>query len=57
MKVKNKKLLKWAINMDRMVKVGHFYTDRQRMILEEKYLRLGFNISYDHDDWMCISND
>jgi hypothetical protein len=57
MSVKNEKIKKWVVDMDRMIKVGHFYTDKQRQILEKRYLRIGFSISYDHDDWMCISNN
>jgi hypothetical protein len=56
MESKSKEVKKWVVNLDRMVKVGSFYTKEQKNILQTRYERLGYNVSFDHDGWMCIES-
>ena len=51
------KIKKWIVNLDTMKKVGFYYTKKQAEILINKYSRLGYNVSFDQDGWMCIDTD
>lgn len=48
---------KWIVDMDRMIKVGFFYTNSQKMKLETRYINLNYNVTYDHDGWMIIESN